>query len=132
MVFDFEKMEVYRVSLKLIDIVMRIVSHFPKGHGNLADQLRRAVASNSLNISEGVGEYRPREKARFYRISLRSVSETCSAIQIGHRLQIVSEVDYVEGYDTCTLLTKMLINLVKSMDDRAAKGQGQGRGLGPR
>ena len=130
MLFDFEKMEVYQLSLKLIDIVVRIIKRFPKGHGKLADQMRRAAESNSLLISEGVGEYRPTEKARFYRMSLRSVSETCSAIQIAYRLQIANEVDYTEGYDSCTLLTKMLTNLVKSMEDRAQQGRGQGRGLG--
>src|SRR5438270_13625758 len=111
MVFDFEKMEVYRVSLKLIDSAMRIISRLPKGHGNLADQLRRAVTSASLNTSEGVGEYRPKEKARFYRMALRSVSESCSVIQIGWRLRVVSDEDYNDGYDICTVLSKMLTRL---------------------
>jgi len=118
MVFDFEKMEVYQVSLKLIDITMRIINRFPRGHANLADQLRRSTSGVSLTISEGVGEYRPKEKARFYRMALRSVSESCSAIQIAQRLQIVSASDYTDAYEICALLSKMLTTLVKSMNNR--------------
>ena len=130
--FDFEKMQVYQLSLELIDIATRITSRFPRGYSDLADQLRRAVTSSSLNISEGSGEFQPKEKARFYRMSLRSVSESCSVIQIAHRLKIAGDMDYAEGYATCTLLSKMLTNLVKSMNARAVKceGQGPGRGTG--
>jgi four helix bundle protein len=52
---------------------------FPRGLGDLADQLRRASTSIVLNIAEGAGEYSPKDKAKFYRFAKRSAAE-CSAI----------------------------------------------------
>jgi len=118
MVFDFEKMEVYQISLKAIDKSVLIIEKLPRGNGNLADQLKRAVASVSLNVSEGVGEFKPQEKARFYRMALRSASESCSIVQIGHRLKIIDANDYRETYDLLTSISKMLTKLIASMQNR--------------
>ena len=46
---------------------------------DLQDQLRRASASIALNIAEGAAEFRPIEKAKFYRIARRSAAE-CEAV----------------------------------------------------
>ena len=132
MAFDFEKMEVYRLSLTAIDRCIDITAQMPRGNSNLADQLRRAISSVSLNISEGSGEFKPREKARFYRIALRSVSESCSIVQIGYRLKIVDQERYESTYQILTLIAKMLTKLVASMDQRSASitriGIGKGAG----
>lgn len=82
MTFDFERMEVYQLSLRAIDICMQIIARMPRGHAGQADQLKRAVPSVSYNTAEGSGEYKPQEKARFYRVALRSVSESSSNVQI--------------------------------------------------
>jgi four helix bundle protein len=116
--FDFEKMEVYRASLNAIDKSMELVSRMPRGNGNLADQLKRAVTSISLNISEGVGEFKPQEKARFYRMALRSASESCAIAQIGNRLRIITDADYHETYQLLSDISKMLIRLIAAMQNR--------------
>ena len=119
MVFDFEKMDVYRISLKVIDKSVLIISKLPRGNANLADQLKRAVTSISLNVSEGVGEFKPQEKARFYRMALRSTSESCSIIQIGYRLNIIAASDYRDAYDLLTSVSKMLTKLIDAMQKRS-------------
>ena len=120
MTFDFERMDVYRLSLAAIDSCIAIAQRMPRGHGNLADQLRRAVASISLNVSEGSGEFKPAEKARFYRIALRSTSETCSIIQIGNRLKIINDELYRDAYELLTRIAKMLTRLVSSVENRGS------------
>lgn len=60
-------------------IASDIAATFDAGHSYLRDQLRRAASSIVLNIAEGAGEFRRGEKARIYRIALRSATE-CSAI----------------------------------------------------
>lgn len=118
MAFDFEKMDVYKLSLKAIDGCLEIIDKMPRGNSNLADQLRRAISSVSLNISEGSGEFKPREKARFYRIALRSVSESGSILQIGYRLKIIDDSRYRDAYSLLTLIAKMLTKLAIAMDQR--------------
>ena len=118
MTFDFERMEVYQLSLKAIDCCVHIIAKMPRGHSSHADQLKRAVTSVSLNTAEGSGEFKPLEKARFYRMALRSVSEISANVQIGNRLKIVSNEDYAEAYKLFTRLAKMLTNLVASVEAR--------------
>ena len=118
MVFDFEKMEVYHISLEVIDTSVLIINKLPRGSSHLADQLKRAAASISLNISEGVGEFKPQEKARCYRMALRSASESCSIAQIGYRLKLINAHDYEQIYLLLTSVSKMLTKLVAAMQTR--------------
>ncbi len=115
MTFDFEKIDVYRLILEAIDKTVKVALGFPRGYAYLADQLKRAISSAGLNTAEGIGEYKSLEKARFYRMALRSISESCSIIQIGFRLKIISEFDYQDLYTIYTRISKMLTKLVHSM-----------------
>ena len=130
MTFDFEKMKVFRLSLTAIDRCIDIIGDMPRGNSGLADQLRRAISSVALNISEGSGEFKPKEKARFYRMALRSVSESCSIVQIGYRLKIVNKERYDSTYQLLTIIAKMLTKLVASMDQRNASLPRIGIGIG--
>ena len=47
MTFDFEKMDAYQLSLKAIDLCVRIIAKMPRGHSGHADQLKRAATSVS-------------------------------------------------------------------------------------
>ena len=64
--------------------------------------MKRAASSISLNIAEGVGEYKPLEKARFYRMALTSASETGAILQITRRLKITKEPLYQTIYEALT------------------------------
>ena len=55
---------------------------WPKGSGYLADQLRRAIASVVLNISEGYGRGTLQERRRFFDIATGSAFEVASIFDI--------------------------------------------------
>jgi len=57
----------------------RLLCKIPKGRRHYASQLDRAASSINANIAEGAGEFSPAEKARFYRMALRSANE-CGAL----------------------------------------------------
>ena len=71
-VFDHEKLEVYRVAVEFADAADTIAAELKPGNAHIRDQLRRASDSVVNNVSEGAGEFQNAEKARFYRIALRS------------------------------------------------------------
>src|SRR4051794_1769551 len=73
-------LDVYRLSLDFVEIAADIAKHIPRGQSYLADQLRRSASSTVLNIGEGAGEFSKKEKARFYRMALRSATESASTI----------------------------------------------------
>lgn len=120
MVFDFEKIDVYRLSLEVLDLSVEVAESVPRGQRHLADQMKRAASSISLNIAEGVGEYKPLEKARFYRMALRSASETGAILQIIRRLKIINDPSYQTFYEALTRVSKMLTKLIASMNSRAS------------
>lgn len=116
--FDFERMDVYQASLKCLDLSLPACKVIPRGSRHLADQLKRSSSSISLNIAEGAGEFSPKEKARFYRMALRSATESASTIQILYRLQYLSSDNYNALYDQLTVVAKMLTRLIASMNSR--------------
>jgi four helix bundle protein len=80
--YSFERLEVYHLAIEFRSIVKRIIAKLPPGHEDDADQLSRSAKSSVRNIREGGAEYRPREKARFYRMSLRSSEESGGTLKM--------------------------------------------------
>ena len=73
--FDHEKLTVYQVAIEFVILADEVIENLPRGRAYLSDQLQRAALSISLNIAEGAGEYAVDEKARFYRMAKRSLTE---------------------------------------------------------
>ncbi|MEA2060790.1 MAG: hypothetical protein U9P10_09860 [Thermodesulfobacteriota bacterium] len=46
---DHEKIDVYKVSIELMAIAIKIADSIPRGYSSLADQLKRAAWSIPLN-----------------------------------------------------------------------------------
>ena len=84
-VFDHEKLEVYCVAVEYADAADSIAGKLKAGNGHIRDQLRRASDSVVNNIAEGAGEFQPGEKARFYRIALRSCTESAATLHTCQR-----------------------------------------------
>jgi four helix bundle protein len=55
-ILDYEKLEVYQLSLQFVAASARILAQLPAGYSSFADQLRRAALSVPLNIAEAVGK----------------------------------------------------------------------------
>lgn len=76
---DHERLEAYKLARQHARESHALISQLPRGRADVIDQYRRATLSLPLNISEGAGEFAPKEKARLYRIARRSADE-CSAL----------------------------------------------------
>ena len=82
-VFDFEKLEVYKMGIEFVRKIYRITEGLPRNYGfSLGDQLRRAALSIVNNIAEGSGKLSKKEKSQFYRISLTSARECIRMLTI--------------------------------------------------
>ena len=75
--YKFEKLEVWQLSVELLDYVYEIEKYLPKDERfNLSSQFKRAATSISLNIVEGSTTSSDPEKARYLTIALHSYVET--------------------------------------------------------
>lgn len=77
--FGHEKFEAYQISIKFVEVALRLVDNLPSGNSSLKDQLRRAMLSIPLNIAEGSGKMHDGDKKRYYSIARGSAME-CAAI----------------------------------------------------
>jgi len=112
--FDHEKLDVYKVAIDFVALADDVVESLPRGRGYLADQLHRAATSIPLNIAEGAGEYSTKEKARFYRIALRSATECAALIDVCQRLSLIAEARRQTGREFLVRIVSMLTQLVKA------------------
>lgn len=108
---DYERLDVYQCAIRLVAAVLKLLGKMPKGHAQLADQLRRAVFSIPLNIAEGAGKVTPRDRSRFHAIARGSAME-CGAI-----LDIIALVDVPPDLDIapCKALLVRIVSMLSKM-----------------
>ena len=83
MVFKFEDLEVWKLSLDHLDAVYRLADRLPKEEVyNLRSQWIRAAPSISLNIAEGSTGQFNQEQGRFLGYAVRSLAESAACFRI--------------------------------------------------
>jgi four helix bundle protein len=115
MYFEFEKLDVYKVTLEFVAAADDIAESLPKGRRYLKDQLRRGANSIAANLAEGVGEYSSAEKVRFYRMSRRSAVECASHLLACRRLALVEDELIARGLDLLLRIVAMQTSMIKSI-----------------
>ena len=115
MQFDHERLDVYMAAVDFVAVAHRILSTLPPGHGDLADQLRRAATSIVLNIAEGAGEFSKAEKARFYRIARRSGTECAAVLDVAVRLELAKPAHCEPARELLLRVVSMLTNMVRAL-----------------
>ncbi len=115
MYFEFEKLDVYRVTMDFVAAADEVAEKLPKGRQHLKDQLRRGANSIAANLAEGVGEYPPAEKIRFYRISRRSAVECASHLHTCRRLALVDDPLIAKGLDQLLRIIAMETTMIRSI-----------------
>ena len=86
-----EKLHCYQGLIEIAPKLQRIVAHLPTGYHYLADQLKRALASAILNLTEGNAKYSPKERRRFFLASRGSIAEMAAVLDILVIFDLVSE-----------------------------------------
>ena len=111
-----KNLEVYKISLKLVEEVYKVTKQFPKEEQFvLISQIRRAAISVCSNIAEGAARISKLEKKRFYEISRSSLVELDTQFEISlilhyHETGQINELEqYLES--TFRMLSKMISNL---------------------
>jgi len=79
--FGFQKLDCYQYALRFVAIAFPLSDASPTGRKDIADQLRRAALSISLNIAEGSGRW-DRDARRFYDIARGSALECAALVDV--------------------------------------------------
>ena len=106
---------VYQESINLVEMIYKITYSFPKHElFNLTSQLRRASVSIPSNISEGATRKSKKEFQRFLYISLGSLSEAETQLEIACRLKYITEFDEIKL--KAVYIRRMILKLIESLN----------------
>jgi four helix bundle protein len=113
---DHQRLDVYRLSRELRREVLSLTAGLPRGHGEIVDQLGRAVLSIKLNIAEGSGEFAAKEKSRFYRMARRSAAEASAALDDPEDLGVMTPAQTAPSHKLTVRIVSSLIRLIQSTE----------------
>ncbi len=68
--------------------VERLAAGLPHGYADLKDQVRRAAAATTRNITEGASRWGPRDKAQRFAIARGECAECDAALQMVDGLEL--------------------------------------------
>lgn len=91
--YSFEKLEIWQLSLDLIEKIYKITTKLPQDEKfGLISQLKRASVSVSLNIAEGRAADSDPEFRRFLGIALKSSVEIIACMKVCERLKFLESI----------------------------------------
>jgi len=117
--YSFEKLEVWKESIKLVKMIYDVTKNFPLSEKyGLTSQLRRTTVSISSNLAEGTSRISNKDKAHFTTLSFSSTMEVLNQILIAKELEYLSEEKYFEIRKKISKITNMLNSLRESQINR--------------
>lgn len=115
---NFRKLDIWIDSVELADMIYYHTDFFPRSEVyGLASQMQRAAVSVSSNIAEGSGRDSDRDFARFLAISLSSLYELETQIEIAHRRAYINEENYYSLISHIESLQKRIYNFRKHISE---------------
>jgi len=118
MSFKFEKLIIWQKSMDFGENIFQISKDFPKDEMfNLVSQIRRAVDSIALNISEGSILQSTPEFKRFLGFSIRSLAEVVTCLYKAKNRNYISEEKFKELYNESYQLMNQIIGFRNQLKD---------------
>ena len=117
MLLSYRDLNVWQNAMNLVEDVYKITANFPKEEKyGLISQIRRCSVSIPSNISEGFMRKSTKEYIQFIYISLGSLGELDTQMEIAIRLKFMESQK--EFNEKLLLIRKQLYGLVKSLKTR--------------
>ncbi len=99
---------------RLVLLIYKVTSFFPKAEYSLIDQMKRCAVSITSNIAEGFSRKSKKEKMQFYYMALGSTTELQNQLVISRDLRFMSIKDFDDVAQQTIRLHKLINGLIKS------------------
>ena len=110
-------MIVWQKSIQMVTEVYSITKSFPKEElYGLVSQIRRSSVSIPSNIAEGYGRRSTNEYLRFLQISIGSLYELQTQLEISLSLDYISKQIFEKVYEQTREIERMLSSLINKVD----------------
>ena len=109
MEFKFEKLIIWQKAMDLGEEIFQLSVKFPDDEKfNLTSQIRRAVDSIALNISEGTIGQSNQELKKFIGYAIRSLAEVVTCLHKAKRREYISIKEFEKLYTDSFNLINMI------------------------
>ena len=116
MIRTFRDLVVWQKAMALVTEIYRHTKSFPKDETyGLISQIRRSAVSIPSNIAEGFGRHATNDYLRFLRISMGSLSELETQIEISRNLGYLDNDEFETLESGCREVERMLSSLIRSL-----------------
>lgn len=113
---SYRDLLIWQKSFFLVTEIYKITSSFPKEElYGLTSQIRRASVSIPSNIAEGFGRNSTGDYKRFLQISLGSLYELQTQVEICSRLNYLSNEHYTDIQQKAFELGKMINSMISKI-----------------
>lgn len=103
----------------LVTNIYSLTHQFPKEElFGLTSQIRRSAISIPSNIAEGYGRDSNKEYLRFLNISLSSLFEMQTQIEIAKNINYVNESNFEKLYEDSREVERMMSSFIKKIKER--------------
>ncbi len=116
---NFRNLQIWQKSMTLTTNIYVATKNFPKEEiFALTSQIRRSSISVPSNIAEGFGRDSNKEYVRFLNISIASLFELQTQLEIGKNIEYLTEVEFNKIYEDTRELERMLVSFIKKIKER--------------
>tara|TARA_R110001592_G_C12801192_1_gene716980 strand:+ start:139 stop:495 length:357 start_codon:yes stop_codon:yes gene_type:complete len=117
MILSYRDLDVWQNAMSLVEAVYKATADFPAEEKyGLSSQIRRCAVSIPSNIAEGFMRKSTKEYIQFLYISLGSLGELDTQLEISNRLKYMSNQESLNNQ--ILIIRKQLYGLVKSLKNK--------------
>jgi len=112
----YKDLVIWQKAIDLVTEVYRVTARFPKEElYGLTSQIRRSAVSVPSNIAEGYGRKSTNDYIRFLQISMGSLYELQTQLQIARNLTFIGDTAFQAIYESTREIERMLSSLINKV-----------------
>lgn len=116
MIKTHRDLQIWQKSMNLVTNVYRAVEDFPDFEKfGLISQIRRSSVSIPTNIAEGFGRRSQKEFRRFLNISMGSLFELQTELEVSHNLGFLEQNLFNEIYEDTREVERMISSFISTL-----------------
>ena len=115
----FRNLLIWQKGMALTTKIYNSTRNFPKEEiFGLTSQIRRATVSIPSNIAEGFGRDSSKEYLRFLNISISSLFELQTQLEIAKNINYLTEDEFNNLYEDSREIERMLVSFIAKIKER--------------
>jgi four helix bundle protein len=115
----FKELLVWQKSMVLVTEIYKVTKEYPKEElFGLSSQMRRSAISIPSNIAEGFGRKGLNDFIRFLNISIASLFELQTQIEISYNLNFIEKSKFEDLYESTREIERILSSLIRSLKSK--------------